>query len=164
MINQNNKFNQNYTPNNTSISNKNFLSNQNISKYEKISTKYKIKFFNFFLNAYLNKFGGYNLDHDDMVYKIANFGAKVRPTYLSFVFGTKQEDIYGFIDLLESFEIFDIKQLQRNIVQIYFPFTESRIKQLKYKRLKTEKQKILKQMVLDCYRKMKEINYQENFK
>ena len=81
-----------------------------MTDYKSISSKYKIKFYNFFLNSYLNKFGGYNIDHDEMIYKLANFGSKIRPTYISFAFGTKQEDMYGFIDMLEEFEIFDIKQ------------------------------------------------------
>ena len=131
-----------------------------MTDYKSISSKYKIKFYNFFLNSYLNKFGGYNIDHDEMIYKLANFGSKIRPTYMSFAFGTKQEDMYGFIDMLEEFEIFDIKQLQPSIVQIYFPFTESKIKWLKYKRSKTEEQKKLKQMILDCYRKIKNVKYQ----
>ncbi len=131
-----------------------------MTDYESISSKYKLKFYNFFLNSYLNKFGGYNMDHDQMVYKLANFGSKVRPTYLSFVFGTQQQDMYGLIEMLEEFQIFDIKQIQPGIVQIYFPFTEARIKWLKYKRSKTDGQRKLKQMVLDCYRKIKDVKYQ----
>lgn len=131
-----------------------------MTDYEHVSSKYKLKFYNFFLNAYLNKFGGYNMDHDQMVYKLSNFGSKVRPTYLSFAFGTKQEDMYGFIELLESLELFDIKQIQSNIVQIYFPFTEDKIKWLKYKRSKNDPQKQLKQMILNCYRKIKDVKYQ----
>jgi len=60
-----------------------------MTDYKSISSKYKIKFYNFFLNSYLNKFGGYNIDHDEMIYKLANFGSKIRPTYISFAFGTK---------------------------------------------------------------------------
>ncbi len=131
-----------------------------MTDYERVSSKYKLKFYNFFLNAYLNKFGGYNIDHDQMVYQLSNFGSKVRPTYISFAFGTKQEDIYGLIDMLESYEIFDIKQIEPNIVQIYFPFTEDKIKWLKYKRSKNDLQKQLKQMILNCYRKIKDVKYQ----
>ena len=128
-----------------------------MTDYERVSSKYKLKFYNFFLNAYLNKFGGYNIDHDQMVYQLSNFGSKVRPTYISFAFGTQQQDMYGLIDMLEQFQIFDIKQIQPGIVQIYFPFTEEKIKWLKYKRSKTQQQKKLKQMILDCYRKLKSI-------
>lgn len=131
-----------------------------MTDYESISSKYKLKFYNFFLNAYLNKFGGCNIDHDQMVYQLSNFGSKVRPTYISFAFGTKQEDIHGLIDMLESYEIFDIKQIEPNIVQIYFPFTEDKIKWLKYKRSKNDSQKQLKQMILNCYRKIKDVKYQ----
>lgn len=131
-----------------------------MTDYESISSKYKLKFYNFFLNAYLNKFGGYNIDHDQMVYQLSNFGSKVRPTYISFAFGTKQEDIHKLIDMLESYEIFDIKQIEPNIVHIYFPFTEDKIKWLKYKRSKNDSQKQLKQMILNCYRKIKDVKYQ----
>lgn len=131
-----------------------------MTEYERVSSKYKLKFYNFFLNAYLNKFGGYNIDHDQMVYQLSNFGSKVRPTYISFAFGTKQEDIHKLIDMLESYEIFDIKQIEPNIVQIYFPFTEDKIKWLKYKRSKNDPQKYLKRMILNCYRKIKDVKYQ----
>lgn len=61
--------------------------------------------------------------------------------------------------MLESYEIFDIKQIEPNIVQIYFPFTEDKIKWLKYKRSKNDLQKQLKQMILNCYRKIKDVKY-----
>lgn len=131
-----------------------------MTDYESISSKYKLKFYNFFLNTYLNRFGGYNMDHDQMVYQLSNFGMKVRPTYLSFAFGTKQENMHGLIDMLEEFEIFDIKQIETNIVQIFLALTDQKIKWLKYKRSKNDKQKVLKQMVLNCYRKIKDVKYQ----
>ncbi len=147
----------NQTSENISTLNENSSLNQNVSKFDKISSKYKLKFYNFFLNSYLNRYGGYNLDHDEMIYKIANFGSKINQNYLSFAFGAKEDDMYGLIDMLEQFQIFDIKQIQPGIVQIYFPFTEEKIKWLKYKRSKTQQQKKLKQMILDCYKKLKSI-------
>jgi len=72
-----------------------------MTDYESISSKYKLKFYNFFLNSYLNRYGGYNLDHDEMIYKIANFGSKINQNYLSFAFGAKEDDMYGLIDMLE---------------------------------------------------------------
>ena len=131
-----------------------------MTQYQILSSKYKLKFFNFILKDFLNKYGGYNIDHDDMVYKLSNFGAKVKSNYISFTFGVKQEDINILIDMLSSYDIFDIKQLQTNIVQIYLPFNQDRIRSLKYKRFGSQSQKQMKQLVLNCYRKMKDITEQ----
>lgn len=131
-----------------------------MTQYQILSSKYKLKFFNFILKDFLNKYGGYNIDHDDMVYKLSNFGAKVKSNYISFTFGVKQEDINILIDMLSSYDIFDIKQLQTNIVQIYLPFNQDRIRSLKYKRSGSQSQKQMKQLVLNCYRKMKDITEQ----
>lgn len=132
-----------------------------MTQYQIISSKYKLKFFNFILKQFLNKYGGYNVDHDDMVYKISNFGAKVRPNYISFTFGTKQDDMNALIEILSGYDIFDIKQLQTNIVQMYLPFNQDRIRMLKYKKSNTQSQKQMKQLVLNCYRKMKDVIVQK---
>lgn len=94
-----------------------------------------------------------------MVYKLSNFGAKVRPGFINFTFGTRDEDVYILIDMLTSYGMFDIKQLQSNIVQINFNFTPEKIKWLKYKRSLTQSQKKMKQLILNCYRKIKDIQY-----
>lgn len=129
-----------------------------MTDYEKISSEYKLVFFNFFLQEFLQKFGGYNLDHDEMVYKLANFGSKVRPTYISFSFGTRQQDINMLIDMLQGYDIFDVKQIEFNIVKIIFPFTYDKVKQLKQKKFK-DSQKTLKDMILECYKKIRKVEY-----
>lgn len=130
------------------------------TEYNTISSKYKFKFYNMILKDYLNKFGGYDIEHDDMVYRLSNFGAKVRPTYINFSFGTRdQQDAFLLIELLESYNIFDIKQHEPNIVQISFMFTPEKINQLKYKHSKTQFEKKMKQLVINCYRKIKDTSY-----
>lgn len=122
--------------------------------YNTLSNKYKIKFYNFILGQFLNKFGGYDLQHDDMVYKLSNFGAKVKPTYINFSLGTLQPHINELYQLLESYNIFEINKIEPNIIQINFDFTSTNISKLKTTRSKTESQKKMKQLVLNCYRKM----------
>lgn len=125
--------------------------------YKTISQYYKVKFFNFFLSQFLNLCNcSYNIDHDDYIYKIANFGAKVRPTYISFVFGVKEQDINILINMLQAYQIFDVKQLQSNIVQILFLLSDQNVYKLKHRRSITKSQKRLKQMVINCYRRIKQ--------
>jgi hypothetical protein len=64
------------------------------TEYEKISSKYKLKFFNLILRDFLQTIGGYDISHDEKIYKIANFGAKVRPSFVNFTFGVINEEDY----------------------------------------------------------------------
>ena len=54
----------------------------------------KLKFFNLILRDFLQTIGGYDISHDEKIYKIANFGAKVRPGFVNFTFGVINEEDY----------------------------------------------------------------------
>lgn len=64
------------------------------SEYERISSKYKLRLFNLILRDFLQNIGGYDISHDEKIYRIANFGAKVRPNFINFTFGVINEEDY----------------------------------------------------------------------
>ncbi len=76
---------------------------------------------------------------------------------LQFILGVQQQYIHQLIQFLESYKIFNIYQMQFNVVKIQFSiYGYKHIKQFRYKRFQNEHSKKMKRLLLSI------INAKEN--
>ena len=103
-----------------------------------------------FYQRFLNKKYSYNYQQQTVLF----FVKKIEDQKLTLVCSVMEQDIFLLVDLLSSYKIFNVKQLNSSAVECWFDLSLQNINKIRYKRFENDKQYTMKKLLIKLSNKI----------